>query len=68
MDTTLDIKKKELIKWILSVNEEEIIEKLFDLKNDQKGAHENIVNERVKNYKSNPNGLIDLDRRPNGHR
>lgn len=72
MDSKLKDKKEKLIKWISSLEDQSIIEQLLSIRESENTEtlvpDEDKVVEKVKSYESNPEGLVDLERRPNDHK
>lgn len=72
MDAKLKDKKEKLIKWITSLEDESVIEQLLSIRESENTEvlvpDEDKVIEKVKSYRTNPEGLADLERRPNDHK
>lgn len=72
MDAKLKDKKEKLINWITSLEDQSVIDQLLSIYNSENTEilvpDENEVIEKVKSYKNNPEGLVDLERRPNDHK
>lgn len=72
MDAKLKDKKEKLINWITSLEDQSVIDQLLSIYDSENTEilvpDENEVIEKVKSYKNNPEGLVDLERRPNDHK
>lgn len=72
MDAKLQEKKEKLIKWISSLEDPSVIDQLLSIRKSENTEidipNEDKVVEKVKSYKTNPEGLVDLERRPNDHK
>jgi len=72
MDAKLQDKKEKLIKWITSLEDPSVIDQLLSIHKSENTEidvpDEDKVAEKVKSYKTNPEGLVDIERRPNDHK
>jgi len=72
MDAKLKDKKDKLVKWITSLEDHSVIDQLLSIRESENKEidvpDEDKVVEKVKSYKTNPEGLVDLDKRPNDHK
>lgn len=72
MDAKLKNKKDKLVKWITSLEDPSVIDQLLSIRKSETTEidvpDEDRVVEKIKSYKTNPEGLVDLERRPNDHK